>query len=239
MSLDTAQGSPAPVPRPIQLVPVPKHPQRLVVRWLGPWHGLMVHHRPEKIGLPCGQGWVCKECQSRKMPTWRGYTSCLVADRQSGQWVHAIVEVSRGLRSLLEGQELRGQEWWLARVQERANRWPTQGGLIRHVLAERLPEPCDVLAWCRRFYRDPELVLGAEDPLPPVQLLAPVPLSESAPVVSVPLSVDQPMPTASAPEAAALEPKRFDGKVSIDDLRKRLLNFGKLPTGDTNGNGKH
>jgi hypothetical protein len=208
--------SEADTPRPavgVELWPIPRHPSSLTVRWLGQPEPLLVHYRPNQIGVPCGQEWDCPLCGRRgaEAPRWHGYTSVLLHQPQSAVWIHAVVVVSEGLSQLVLGRTLRGETWRLSRQADRhKKRWPITGTCVGRIDPSSLPPATDVVQWARRFYRSPHLVLDAVDPRPPIQLREPVPEAPApAPVPAAPV------PAAAAP-AVAEEPEKI---LTLDDVR--------------------
>lgn len=223
----------------VELQPLPKWKTELRVRFLGNPNGLLVHHRHRQIGVPCGQAFECKMCRQRHTPRWKGYTSVIFADKDSGMWLPAVIEITEGLKPIFDGRDLRGEEWCLCIKEDRFHRWPGQARRSVNVVPERLPEPIDVLQWCKWFYNDPDLEMEATVRRPPQILAAPVAIKDAAPVVSVPIQAHQ--DHASRPSAP--QRQRSSAPEGIDSLAQRLIRQAQERErnghAEKNGNGKH
>jgi hypothetical protein len=217
----------------LELAKVPKGSLGIEVRWLGPWHGLILHYGGEEGSTPCGQRTECRKCRPGSRVQWRGYASVLVPANKGGVriWVHAILEVTERLGEQLDGLELRGRHDRLNRVQARGDRLAVQAALLGSVNIDSLPPPCNVQAWAEAFFRWPDLLMGARDPRPRAQYLVPVPAGRvtlSSPVPTV--EAIPPAPDAKGPNRTDAAEHQAEAKRLIQEQVLRM----RMPTNGSN-----
>ena len=103
---------------PLRMESAPKDGTPLIVRFLGPVSGILVHWR-KKEPLACPGAESCPTANHRLQTRWKGYSAAeWWCAGQYQDWAPCVFEITEHLWDLLEGAELRGTVW---RIQRQLN----------------------------------------------------------------------------------------------------------------------
>src|SRR6266567_598198 len=142
---------------PVQVLSVPEN-LPIVVRFLGPYRGLVVHWKSGR-SEPCDGPGECNASLHRLPPIWKGYAPVEQWDGPAKLWRPAALEVTGNLEEVLRDRELRGEVWTLLRRTKKGKTDPVQGVFCERLSDNKLSAFFDVVPVLLRLFNRTSLRL--------------------------------------------------------------------------------
>lgn len=157
---------------PVQVLSVPEN-LPIIVRFLGPIRGLVVHWQGKR-SVPCDGPSDCPSSRHKLPPIWKGYAAVEQWDKPSRLWIPFVLEVTGNLEELLRDRELRGETWTLFRICKKGKTDPVQGIYCERVAENKLSAAFDIVPILQRIYNQQTLRLDVPNFQAPKVFLDPV-----------------------------------------------------------------
>lgn len=203
----------------------------IVVRFLGPYLGMLTHWRSGR-SVPCDGPDECPTSLHRLGTIWKGYCPVQLWEEVGRVWRPHVLEVTETLEELLRGRELRGEVWNLWRSQDKGARGSVTGLFCESHADRQLSKSFDILPVLLRLFHRSTLKLGHANPLPPRVVLE----AQSGDAPTLPAEI------AASAAPIDMEKQRAEARETWRRLREeqaRKERNGQSASNGQTGNGFH